>query len=267
VKRFILFAALFASLFVRSQTISLEMVPKITVSSEPGNYQIQWSTNVDSWQFLTNVTVLNDPVIVIDYAENRSIRLYRVTQKTNDSRIIFIGDSLSTKPPYLAKSIDEFVSLPDFWIRTNIAVWGKTLAAIVDDAPANVWPFYDAHARANIAVIWAGTNDLKTDSAETILYRLRVFCLALKSKGWQVVVCPPMSNMINEEARIELDIRINAEWPAWADGYADFVSDPRFGARNAYLDNPLFADWIHPNNYGMEILGPILNTAINKIVK
>jgi hypothetical protein len=233
----------------------------LTIASPPGGYSVHWSTNAVKWHPLAYATVIAAPAIITEPA-TRPMCLYQSTPAT-PPRIIFIGDSLSTRPAFLARSIDEFVDLPPCWVRTNIAVWGKTLKSIVADAPENVWPFYDPAAHENVAVVWAGTNDLVTDSADAIHDRLRDFCLGLRERGWRVVVCPPMSNMIDEDKRLGLDALIRSTWPAWADGFSDFSADPRFGGRDAYLDNPLFIDWIHPNNYGVEILGRVLSAAVN----
>lgn len=63
-------------------SVSIELVPKITVRGENGTVQsLEWSSTLGvggKWQVLTNVTLGSEALMVVDLAAAASQRFYRV---------------------------------------------------------------------------------------------------------------------------------------------------------------------------------------------
>ena len=87
-------------------SLSIELVPKITVRGENGTVQrLEWSSSLDvvaQWQTFTNVTLGNEGTVVVDLAASSAARFYRVsTSVSTSSEISFVtvGDAGNAKDP------------------------------------------------------------------------------------------------------------------------------------------------------------------------
>lgn len=190
----------------------------------------------------------------------------------------FVGDSLSTLMGHLTspRSIDWYVNLPTYngqtFAKSNIAVFGKFLVDMVDDAPSNLWPLYHSKGGLNIVSIWAGANDINPSpsghsakSSGQIYSDLREFCSGLRLKGFKVVVSSLTSSYFDETKRLALNDMIRRTWPEFADAFADLGANSSIGASGAYSNTTYFIDNLHLTDAGMAIAGGILAIAVQKI--
>ena len=81
-------------------SLSIELVPKITVQGENGTVQrLEWSSTLDvvaQWQVFTNVTLGSEGTVVVDLAASSSMRFYRVSSSGPPSSgisFVTVGDA------------------------------------------------------------------------------------------------------------------------------------------------------------------------------
>jgi len=142
----------------------------------------------------------------------------------------------------------------------------RTLAEMIAQAPVRVDPHYDPLADADICVVMAGGGDLAYGGdPQAVLDALRAYCAARRAAGFEVVVLTllPRSDPAGfDAARAVYNDMLRAQWPSFADGFADVAADPRIGADGANLDPVYFADSVHPTSAGYAIMAAAVAPAL-----
>jgi hypothetical protein len=86
----------------------------------------------------------------------------------------------------------------------------------------------------------------------------------LRAKGIKVIVIPMISGSARDAGKDSLNPLINGAWSQWADGEANFSTDPHFGADNAYSNSTYYAvDHIHLTNLGYATVAGYAQNAYN----
>lgn len=114
-----------------------------------------------------------------------------------------------------------------------------------------------------------GANDLTSDTA-TWLSNYAAYCDGRRAAGWKVVVCtvlPQNGNATFNANRATVNAAMTGSWVGvHCDAIADYAADATMGGDDSYTNFPSrWADGVHPNNSGHDILMPILAAAIDSI--
>lgn len=186
--------------------------------------------------------------------------------------IVFEGDSLTAEeiyPPYAAAMLDLDA---DKDAIHNVATPGETLSpTMILDAPRQVDAKFLSYDCRNIAVLWAGTNDIYLDpglDASNLHESIRNWCSGRRAAGFQVIVCTitPRSEFGTprsfEENRQALNEMIRMHYFEYADGLADIAKDPRIGDAGDELDTAYYYDRVHMTKSGYSIVASIVKDSI-----
>jgi hypothetical protein len=232
-----------------------------------------------SWSLLARFAPGSGQRFYVDTTTMGVKRFYRTKSVTvgtleNTPMIVFVGDSLMTQMLHLEHPLDWYVTLPQYagqsFEKHNIAVFGRKLSEMVKAAPINLYPEHHDNSGMNIAVIWAGTNELVPSldiSAGSIFKSLRQFSRDLQALGFRVLVCTLTSSSLDEPKRIRLNEYIRDFSPEYCDGIIDLGADAIIGGNGAYQDTAYFIDTLHMTNKGNAYVGSIINSAINKYIE
>lgn len=187
--------------------------------------------------------------------------------------IVFEGDSLTADGTYSNK----VMRMIDLYVRTgniahNVATAAQTLyPTIIYDAPNQVDSNHISTGHKNIAVLWAGTNDLyynKKLTASGLHELIQDWCSGRKAAGFKVIVCTitPRSDLFIpgnfEERRQILNALIREHYSEYADGIADIAADPRLGDAGDELESMYYTDKVHMTPTGYAIVAGIVRDAI-----
>jgi lysophospholipase L1-like esterase len=157
----------------------------------------------------------------------------------------------------------------------NVATPGQTLypLMIMDPSHQVDTKFLGPDYR-NIAVIWAGTNDIFLDSGldvSALHESIRDWCNGRRERGYQVIVCTitPRSDYgaprSFEENREALNEMIRAHYLEYADGLADLASNPYIGDAGDELDTMYYYDRVHMTALGYAIAANIVMDSIIRL--
>lgn len=195
--------------------------------------------------------------------------------RSSDSpyNIVFEGDSLTADGTYSNDVVNQLnISEGQGNIGHNVATGAQTLyPTMIDDAHGQVDSNLFATRYRNIAVLWAGTNDLYYDeklTASGLHEYIRDWCSGRKAAGFQVIVCtiaprsdPDIRENFECRRRI-LNSLIREHYSEYADGIADIAADPRLGDIGDELDNRYYTDKVHMTATGYSIVACIIRDAI-----
>lgn len=145
------------------------------------------------------------------------------------------------------------------WVK-NMGVPGRTIADMLSNHSAEDAQYDGSYSR-NILMVWAGSNDLNAGTTPAVIYADTVsYCQALRAVGYRVAVCTTLPRIGGAEAnRLALNALIVVNWPTFADALADVASNPIMGANPPNAS--YYADGVHPNAAGYDLLAPYLNGA------
>ncbi len=197
----------------------------------------------------------------------------------NDSNksynIVFEGDSLTAGdiyPNYVISMLNP--DIDENFIH-NVATSGQTLyPTMISDASRQVDAKFLGPDYRNIAVLWAGTNDifLNSELDASILHgSIRNWCNGRKAAGFQVIVCTitPRSDYGSprsfEENRQALNELIRTHYFEYADGLADIAADPHIGDAGDELDTTYYYDNVHMTALGYAIVANIVKDSIIRL--
>lgn len=145
----------------------------------------------------------------------------------------------------------------------------------------NELPFYPNQAHLilarystnnRIVFLHIGTNDLTLGNRTDVqIYGdIQTYANNVKADGGKIIVSTLLPNSswdaAHQSTRNSLNNLIRTNWPSFADGFADFAADPTMGPQSAASNTNLYADGLHPTEFGHSILAPIAVTAINTIL-
>jgi len=187
--------------------------------------------------------------------------------------IVFEGDSLTAGDTYSNDVVSMFnLCAGTGNIAHNVATGAQTLyPTMINDSSSQVDANLFSARYRNIAVLWAGTNDLYYDeklTAASLHEYIRDWCEGRKAAGFQVVVCTitprpdPQSRRNFEERRQTLNALIREHYSEYADGIADIAADPRLGDAGDELNTRYYTDKIHMTPEGYRIVACIIKDAI-----
>lgn len=145
----------------------------------------------------------------------------------------------------------------------NAGLGGETISTMLANAAINVDVWYTEDANS-VVIICGGSNDIvATDSSPYDL--IVAYCQARRAVGWKVIVgtIGPRYDLLDaipadfEAVRLACNAQIVANWESFADGLADWGSDPQIGTNLApytALDLKYYAgDGAHLNWLGYSI--------------
>jgi lysophospholipase L1-like esterase len=115
------------------------------------------------------------------------------TQATGP-RVVAVGDSLTVgfgaSNPYTALITYPTWNGQSFTV-SNIGVNGRTMLDIGRLVYGNLNPLFACESGLNIAIVWAGTNDMATGASPENTYSyLAAACRRLRGQGWRVASAP-----------------------------------------------------------------------------
>lgn len=189
--------------------------------------------------------------------------------------LVFEGDSLTAGEIY-PQYVERMLSLDaNRDVSHNVATGGETLyPTMVMDAPHQVDAKILGANYQNIAILWAGTNDIYLDSTldASILHEsIRDWCIGRKEAGFQVILCTitPRSDYGTprsfEKNRQALNEMIRGHYIEYADGLADIAADPQIGNAGDELDTIYYNDRVHMTPLGYAIVANIVKNSINSL--
>jgi hypothetical protein len=146
---------------------------------------------------------------------------------------------------------------------------GRKVEDMIAQAPVNVDTHYDPDADTDICIVMAGGGDFVVGAdLETVYGGLQVYCAARRAAGFKVVVLPLLPRSTPEgfnAARNTYNAELREHWASFADGLADFVTDPRIGADGANLNPLYFSDGIHPTSAAYGVMAAAVTPVLEGI--
>jgi hypothetical protein len=186
--------------------------------------------------------------------------------------IVFEGDSLTAGKIYPNYVMDMLNLGNDKNVIHNVATSGQTLyPTMIMDASHQVDTKFLGSDYRNIAVLWAGTNDIFLDpriDVSALHESIRDWCNGRKAKGFQVIVCTITPRLDNgtpgcfEENRQAINEMIRMHYLEYADGLADFAANPYIGDAGDELDTMYYCDKVHLTPMGNAIVANIVKDSI-----
>ncbi len=186
--------------------------------------------------------------------------------------IVFEGDSLTageTYPNYVRAmlNIEE-----ERDVIHNVATSGQAVyPTMIMDAIHQVDPKFLGPNYRNIAVLWAGTNDIFLDSkidVSALHESIMDWCNGRRAAGFQVIVCTitPRSDSGTprsfEENRQAINEMIRMHYFEYADELADIAANPQIGDADDELDTIYYYDNVHMTKLGYAIVANIVRDSI-----
>jgi lysophospholipase L1-like esterase len=149
-----------------------------------------------------------------------------------DGVVVFEGDSLTagynattgldggvTPPPTSFDSANPNATV------FNVSVGGQSVNThMIAQGASQVDSEYDSGASWNVAILWAGTNDLVNEgrTAAQAYTDIVTWCTARRSAGFLVVVCNTITRTgLSEVTRGQLNSSLASGWSGFADAYVD----------------------------------------------
>lgn len=187
--------------------------------------------------------------------------------RDESAAIVFEGDSLSR-----GVSAELQTSFRNSGaVISNHSVSGATLRERLGSYDSDVSTRYSSGASAKLIHLGAGSNDIRSADDPASIYDelktlVRQFCAKARDDGFTVVVATVLPRIDisddREAARVDFNNFLRSEWPAFADGLADWASDPVLGSSHFPANHVFCADGIHPTQMGYRRLGEISKVAI-----
>lgn len=181
------------------------------------------------------------------------------------------GDSITlggSSPPYT-----EELTLNGTWTVQNIGEGGAWISFPTSPAASLLLdtltaPQYCSNQAQSVVVVWAGTNDMAgSASSQAVVGAYQGYAQRMHNAGCKVVAVPMLSRNGQDANKDSLDTLMRAQWPTFADAFADVAAAPLLGADGAYSNTNIFISaGVHPtaaaNQY---ITAPIISRAVNRL--
>jgi lysophospholipase L1-like esterase len=118
----------------------------------------------------------------------------------------------------------------------------------------------------NVAVVWAGTNDLAGhhETPQQIFSVLRQFSRNERRLGFKIFVMTMISRVEDDQDKNPYNAMIRAFCSDFADGLIDVAANPALGANGAYKNPEYFQDGIHLTDKGYALVGSIVQATIEQ---
>jgi|HubBroStandDraft_1064217.scaffolds.fasta_scaffold123665_2 lysophospholipase L1-like esterase len=182
-----------------------------------------------------------------------------------NSFLVFAGSLLV---PYICDVLESFGQY------FNNGVGGEQTTTMTANAPTVTDPLFRRYqGPGNVVVAVEITNDIAIGgaSATTAYNDIVAYCAARRSVGWKVIITSCLSRTVSglpnfNTIRDAVNANIASNWPTFADGYANWASDPIMGIDGAENNTTYFSgDGVHPNNVGYARLAPYVAAAIQSL--
>jgi lysophospholipase L1-like esterase len=231
-------------------------------------------------QLLTRGLLIISPILLIGVligckmGQDEMYLSHDVSGSNNLPQIIFDGDSMtegvgSSRGQNYPKQTIDLLGGTSVFTYYNQAVSGQTTQQMIDDGVSQIDALHSNLKRANIVVLWAGTNDIYFGaSAETTYNRIVEYAKARRVAGSKVVVTTilPRSNegtpQTFEANRQYVNTRIRENWTTFADAIADVAANTDIGEPHDELNKRYYPDGVHLNNRGYAIVAHIVRDQI-----
>lgn len=181
------------------------------------------------------------------------------------SLVVCEGDSLTLNPDS-TNCYPERLRLAlgaAAWDMANVATGGDTLANMLGEAASQVDTLYDASRPTNLAILFAGTNDifLNGESTANLQTWTRTWCEGRRSAGFEEIAVGTMLARKGdgvppdqESKRQAHNAWLRANYTDFADYLFDFAADPRIGLPDSPDDTTYFqTDKTHQTAAGAQV--------------
>jgi hypothetical protein len=204
-------------------------------------------------------------------------RLYRSfgISPQSDVQVVYDGDSI-TYGRTLITGNDISAQTPsltgEVLSRVNYGIGGQAQSEMTTNYPTRAQIAY-LPSKLNILKIFAGTNDIHLNGATgAATWASAVSEMqAARATGYKILITtmlPRFDFTTPERAeRDAFNALVRANWATYADGILDYAADPTMGALAAVSNTVLYADGVHPTEYGDGLLANIDAGPIAALVK
>lgn len=204
-------------------------------------------------------------------------RLYRSfgVAPQSDVNIPYAGDSI-TYGRTVVTGNERAAQLPlttgEQYARFNYGIGGRAQSSLTNAYPNEAAQIYDPK-KLNIIVLFAGTNDLKANLTGAATWASAVTMMqAARTTGFKILIATMLQRGdftgAQEAERVTFNSLVRANWQTYADGLLDYAADPIIGTPTFVTSNTvLFADGVHPTEYGDSILASYDAKEISRLVR
>lgn len=192
--------------------------------------------------------------------------------------IVWEGDSMSGGIP-TTTAHHTVAGLTDT-VVLHLSAWpGETAEQMIAQAATQVDPYFNPDAARNIAVFWAGGNDIdeatpgQTDVEAAVAHdRIETWCSARQAAGFEVVVATilPRSNPATgapfSARRAALNTLIRDNWETYADALCDLAANATIGDDGDEENTTYYStDDVHLTEAGRALVASIFRDTLETI--
>lgn len=147
----------------------------------------------------------------------------------------------------------------------NLALFNANLRGLSGSARQREATYCPSTAGPGIAIVFAGSNDLGTQTPANVLQYMSSEIAALKTAGCRVLVGTMISRTTEDTAKNNWNaLLVNQAKAIGADGIIDFGANVNMGADGANTNATYFqADHIHPTATGQAQLAQVASNSLN----
>lgn len=186
----------------------------------------------------------------------------------NRKTVIVDGNSnaitgVTYTPNPWAALLASYLSGSSDCVSLNCAISGQTTAQMITDAATQIDAVYVPNGKKNILIALECENDLFLGaSAATAISNFKSYCAARRSAGFYVIAfaCPPRSSVgtpVDYESRrvtVNADLENPAHVGVYWDAFLPIHNDSRIGTEVASQGSTYFADHVHYNDAGSNVI-------------
>jgi hypothetical protein len=205
-----------------------------------------------------------------------SLYYWSGTQPQPRNNLVYVGDSITAGyATTLMQGRSTYFSTRRPYVNvTNLGITGDTIcgsSGLSAVYSTYVGPLYQSNALTNIIDFFAGTNDIISGTSAAATYAcLTSFVSAAHATGWKISV-----GTMLPRGELTGNATLQTQWNAYnalirantagADYLIDFQADPDMGVLSNVSNTSLYADQIHPTNYGANILYMIEDAVLTPV--
>jgi hypothetical protein len=167
---------------------------------------------------------------------------------------------------------EKLITFPHKQANLGIGNWTTPQMTSVTSYLNYTNSYFDAARRANVLVVWEGTNDIVVNGANatTAYNNLVSYCQARQAEGWKVVIVtilPREQNSTHNTARATVNTNIRTNWATFANALADVAANTTIGDDGDETNATNYdADQTHLNATGAAIAAGIIAPAVQSLL-